>query len=667
MKKIVVKSITLENLMGCRNLTINFNQDITNIFADNGVGKSRIVDTFQWVLFGKNASGKADHGIKDTKDTSFNQQEHIGIIVLNVDGIDNSLKRIYKEKWTKKKGSETAEMTGHVTEYFFNDVPVSATKYSNKVDSILNEHVFKMITNPLFFTALPWTKQREVLTEICPAPSNEELAGESVEYQELIKNLVQGKELEDYRKQIAATIVKSKDLLKAIPTRIDEALKSKSEVFNWSELEKEKSEKEAELSKVETDLQDKSNAFDGLLAIENKKKLSANGIKTELGTIKQNLIAENSKNSTPDDSKLKTAKSTFETKQNDLITAENGLKTLETKKGNLEAEIKSIDEKLTAKRTELQTASGKQFVFDETQCVCPTCKREFESSDIEEKKKELKQNFNLAQSKEIEDIQNSGIRLKGEKESNELELKTVSERIEKGKKVVFDLKTEVKLWKGNVEIEQNSLNSIEVKEFDLEYALVSHAEYQSKLSEYNTILSTIQENPVIDNSELNSKKSELVQQIDDIKTKLRNKDQNDLVDQRVLALTEEQKELAANIASVEKEMFVIEKFNKLKVESIESQINNRFKYVKFRLFKDLINGGSEEVCEALVNGVPYSHANTAGRLNAGIDIINLFSEHYQVSGPIFLDNRESTSQIIETDSQIINLFVSEPDKTLRVE
>lgn len=666
MKTIIAKSATLQNLMGCQNLIINFNKDVTNIFGQNGSGKSRVVDTFNWVLFGKNAAGKSDHGIKNTKDTSFNQQEHIGIIVLDVDGQEITLKRIYKEKWVKPTGAEVAELKGHETKFEFNHVPMNAGDYAKKVESILNDSVFKMITNPLYFTSLDWKKQRDVLTEICPAPSNEELAGTSPEYLELISHLVQGKELEDYRKQVANTIVESKANLKAIPTRIDEALKSKVEIFAWDELEKEKVNSETSLATIEKTLTDKASAFDDLLKEENAKKLAANGVKNQIDTLKQNLINSSQNASKQDDSKLKLAQSQLSSKEAELLTAENGLKTLETKKLNLESDIKSLDEKLVAKRSELKTVSDKEFVFDETQCVCPTCKREFESGDVEAKKAELKQNFNLAQSKEIGEIQQSGIRLKNEKESAEAELKGIVERIANGTKIVFDTKTEIELLKGNVENEKSALQPIEETVFDLEKALSESKEYQTLLAEFDKINATIKENPEIDNTELNNQKAELTKLIDEIKTKLRNKDQNAAVDKRIEDLKIEQKNLASEIANVEKNLFVIDKFNKLKVESIEDQVNNRFKYVKFRLFKDLINGGTEEVCEALVDNVPYSFANTAGRLNAGLDIINLLSEHFQARACIFLDNRESTSHIIDTESQIINLIVSDSDEVLRV-
>jgi len=80
-----------------------------------------------------------------------------------------------------------------------------------------------------------------------------------------------------------------------------------------------------------------------------------------------------------------------------------------------------------------------------------------------------------------------------------------------------------------------------------------------------------------------------------------------------------------------------------------------------------VNGGQVETCQALIDGVPFSDANTASKINAGIDIINTLCNHYQVSAPIFIDNRESVVNLIPSQSQIINLIVSEPDKKLRVE
>jgi len=101
---------------------------------------------------------------------------------------------------------------------------------------------------------------------------------------------------------------------------------------------------------------------------------------------------------------------------------------------------------------------------------------------------------------------------------------------------------------------------------------------------------------------------------------------------------------------------------------LESKINSRFKLARFKLFEQQINGGLSECCETLYNGVPYSGGlNNGARINVGLDIINTLSEHYNFRAPIFIDNKEAITKLIETDSQVISLLVSEPDKKLRVE
>ena len=84
------------------------------------------------------------------------------------------------------------------------------------------------------------------------------------------------------------------------------------------------------------------------------------------------------------------------------------------------------------------------------------------------------------------------------------------------------------------------------------------------------------------------------------------------------------------------------------------------------MFEAQINGGEKETCEATINGVPFSDANTASKINAGVDIINTLCEYYQVHAPLFLDNRESVVTLVETKSQVINLIVSGEDKNLRI-
>ena len=60
-----------------------------------------------------------------------------------------------------------------------------------------------------------------------------------------------------------------------------------------------------------------------------------------------------------------------------------------------------------------------------------------------------------------------------------------------------------------------------------------------------------------------------------------------------------------------------------------------------------------------------SNANTAGQINAGIDIINTLSEYFELVAPIFIDNSECVNKIADTKGQLIKLVVTE-DKEIKI-
>ena len=86
------------------------------------------------------------------------------------------------------------------------------------------------------------------------------------------------------------------------------------------------------------------------------------------------------------------------------------------------------------------------------------------------------------------------------------------------------------------------------------------------------------------------------------------------------------------------------------------------------MFDDQLNGGLKELCDTTFEGIPYDGGlNRAAQYNVGLDIINTLSQHYLFSAPIFIDNAEAVTKLIDTDAQVIRLVVSEKDKKLRIE
>ena len=142
---------------------------------------------------------------------------------------------------------------------------------------------------------------------------------------------------------------------------------------------------------------------------------------------------------------------------------------------------------------------------------------------------------------------------------------------------------------------------------------------------------------------------------------------------RIAELEQEEKSLGAQYEEAEHALYLCDKFTRVKSALLNDKINEHFKTVKFQLFKqNITNDGIDDICDVLVPTsagafVPFSDANKAARLNAGIEIIGVLGEYYGVELPIFVDNAESVTHIIPTKGQLIRLVVSESDSELRLE
>ena len=669
MKTIQIKEINLTNFKGLRNEKISFEKN-TDIFGANGTGKTTIMDAFLWMLFGKDSTDRKDFEIKtlDKFNVAIPKIEHEVSAIILVDGIEISISKILKENWVKKRGSETTEFSGNVSEYYWDGVPMQQKAFQEKVSSVLDETIFKMITNPLAFNSLKWQDRRNVLIDIAGAISDSDLAAGNAEYENLVAQLTNGKTLAEYQKQILASIKKAKEDLKGIPTRIDEVSKSKPESFDFVNLGISLDMKEKALSKIDDEITDSTKAFDGKLQAINEKKTKANSLKSEIEIIKTNTQAQIESSLKPDTSTLDNFKRNLETKKGELSSYENGLNTLNTKTISINDQIRTYDSKLATLRTDWAAENAKELTFNDNDFHCPTCKREFEAGDVEGKKVEMLANFKTKKQNALAEINTKGANINTEKTALETELVGLNDRIKNGKKHIETLKSEIKTLEGSIETEASKTTATANIDKDslVRESLIKNSDYQAKIQELETLEASIEEVPMVDNSELKAKRASLVQDIDQIKSQLRNEDQIKAVDNRIADLEKEETALAQQIANVEKTQFVIERFNKLKIDTLEAKINEKFKFVNFRMFETQINGGESECCDALIDGVPFSDANTASKINAGLDIINTLCEFYQVTAPIFIDNRESIIKVIDIESQLINLIVSENDSKLRV-
>ena len=405
MKTIKLISIALTNFKGLKSTMINF-EDNTQIFGANGTGKTTIADAFTWLLFGKDTTDRKDFEIKtlDHNGKVIPQIDHEVSATLLVDNEPLTLRRVLKENWVKKRGNEEREFAGNVTELYWNDVPMSVTEFTRKVNEVLNEQVFKMITSPTYFNTIKWQDRRNLLIDIFGEVSNEEVAKGNTAFEKLLEKLTQGKTLEDYKAQISASIKKAKEDLKAIPARIDEVFRGKPEAQDFRVLEIELEGYSKKLEKVDSELADANKAYTSKLDAQRSDKLKANNIKSDIEIIEQNSKKEAQARLKPDTSILDTLVKEKSAKNQELESYENALKTLETKKEGIVNQTKSIDKQIADKRQQWHDENDKVLEFKEDDCNCPTCKQALPSGDIESKKAEAMQNFKNAKLQKLKQI-----------------------------------------------------------------------------------------------------------------------------------------------------------------------------------------------------------------------------------------------------------------------
>lgn len=644
--KILLKKLQIVNFKGCKSRTIEFDEQ-TVISGANRTGKTTLFDAFMWLLFGKNSSDSKDFSIKpysvDHKTTDRLDNEVSA--VLEIDGSIQTYKRVQREKWVKPRGEAVAVNDGNEILYFINDVPTKAGDYNKAISSLMAEQTFKLITSPAYFPSLNWSVKRDMLFHLAGGITDKDIAEGNPEFEQLLSmnsNLVKLKQ------ELSAKKLQLKKALDEIPHRIDEAMRSKPEPVDKLLVESQVAE-----------LQNKINDIEGKIASELKAHQATIDADKLIMTNIANLSSEKAKIATDERQKLfelstKQSSAINEVKgeisklDSDITSRKSGLSILEkqlaAKQSDLEAKRKEA--------TELQAATPK---FEGVEACCPTCKRDFPSEDVEAKKKELTENFNkdkVAKLKHLVDVGGS--------------LKAEVERIES---VIATEQNIINTLTGQKETLSSSLKTLqEITTSEaptLDSVLSKNAQYIQLTNDILELEARPKTDPV-NNDELVAVKKTYQEEINILSKSLSAIEQIEKTNVRIAELEKETTTLSQSIADLEKTEFAIERFTRAKIDTVESRINSMFSKVTFLMYKKQINGGENETCEILVNGVPYPDVNNADKINAGIDIINTFAKHAGVTAPIFVDNAEAVNELIETESQLIQLVVTtEPEFTIK--
>lgn len=643
MRSIIIKEIHFVNFKGFRNMTIEFNEDITTICGRNGSGKTSIFDGFTWLMFGKDSQDRKAFNIKtlDENGKAIPKLPHEVSAIIIVDGETIELCRRFNEKWVKRRGQIEEEFTGHEEERLYNNVPMSLKEWNEKISNICSEQVFKFITNPKYFVSQKPDVQRAMLFRMAGELSDADIAAGNDDFAALLASLT-GKTMEEYKKEIQAKKRRIKAEIEAIPERIDERKRDISALseYDYPAIEASIKDKQDKVAKIEAEMLDLSKKNE---AISQKR---SEAIK-ELGQLKERKLRleyEIKEKVTAEYRAAISKKNDIQSKISDL---ERNIQSLSNRRDGLKRTIEectSYREKLIA---EWKSINASAITFNENDFVCPTCKRPLDIDDIEKKQQEMTENFNLAKSSRLAENNRKGQENKKKMQEAEAAIISIDSEIKKASEDIEKLKS----------AEEYAINLVEPDAYPV---IEGNTEYK-KLSEEISAKEKALEGSSTNNVDTSSQKQELSllkSEIDSLKRTLANRETITRNTQRIGELEAQYKEGAQELADLERIEFTMAAFNKARIEAIDKRINGMFSLVKFKMYEQQINGGEIETCEAVVNGIPYSGQNNAMQINMGIDIINAICKFEGITAPIFIDNAESVNEFIPSHSQVIKLVVT---------
>lgn len=641
-----ILNLKMSNFRGIKAMEINFDGKDTDIFGANGTGKTTVANAICWLLLDRPATEEADF---DPKTIGAHGVKHSAAITLALDdGQELLLSKDFYEKWTRKRSAAEAEFTGNVTDYYIDGVGAKKKEYMAAVERACGVDIEKLkmlLVLGYFADTMKTEDKRKILFELAGEFTDEDVFAKKPDLNDLASYLVMPGStnktytIEQWRKIAADQRSSLNKKLELLPTRIDEAQKLIPEdMADETVLINKLQALDEERTKIE-EARASLNTADG-----QKESLRAaiSGLEVDLATKRAEYI----KKSGDANSKINAAIDELNTERRTLADDLDALKRQQKASETDCAQMKAERERLMKEYADVQ---AKQW--DHGQETCPSCGQPLPADRIEE----LRAAFNEEKSKKKDLINKRGQACSSDKIAAE------EARIDEAKAKIPAMEEKLKECQQRIENLRESLTEAPAFETTDAYWEITNRinDLQAKLQ---AGVGAPDETAKLHDEKLQSLKGEIQSVTLRIAQVRAAKDSK----KRVAELEQELRDTSASLEKIERGIHLCEEFTRTKAAMITDSVNGNFRFVRFVLFRDQINGGLKEICEPTVENkdgawVEYRSANYAAQINAKLDIIDTLNQHYKTNLPIIMDQGESVTAPLPVSEQLIRLIVSAPD------
>ncbi len=636
----------IKDFKGIHDLKIDFGGRNANIYGANASGKTSVYDAFLWLLFDRDSTNRKEFAVKP-RGPGGEEIHHLQTRVqghISHGGEILVLKKILREKWIKKRGESIRTYAGNETEYLMDGVPYSRGEYQAKIAKIIDEETFRMITSPGHFnTAVSWQERREKLFKLAGYMEEEDQTVALLPEFESIREYLRGKNVQEARRTLQFSLKKLKEEMQAIPVRMDEIQRGMPAAAGWNAMEDKRECARKRMEEIERKLASRQaiarTGAERICRIGNirrQMKERVESIRLDVGRQKREAAFE------LEDLRTRIERCGRQTEEA-LCEAASAAREAEI----LQKEAGDLQNKLGETRRA-------EFILPRQAGICALCGQALpdEMARLEEQ----------TQRKAFE----------GRKEQEAARLQAKLEEAAQGVKNLQRKAAAARRRAKECGAQGEGLEERAGKLKQTAAQTTPEPEPESD-EEYRRLARLLEAeerkvSPENDGEikELLAQKRAAEDEIFQIERSLAVRTQIEAAKKRLAQLVREKESLFAEAGKKERMLTDLEKFAAYKCSLMEKKINAMFRSVKWKLFDLQINGGISECCECLIGGVPYADANSAARINTGLEIIDVFSRENKVSAPIFIDNRESVGELFPVRAQVVNLIVS-GEKTLRIE
>lgn len=643
MKSISLKSMHIENFKGIKALDAAFGRT-TTISGRNGSGKSSVYDAYLWALFNKDWRGNEPQVQPLTKD---NEPIHDVVtsvtLVLDVDGVEMTVERKQKEDWAQPRGTTERVLKGNTQERLINATPYGVREFDEKLSTICPVKDWIILSSIDAFMGMKMEERRAKLQSLTNIISDEQLA---VDFPHVLKALTEGKSLEELKRQNKLTKDAAKGNLILIPARIDQQEKLREEV-NEDELKADDAKTRAYKADLEKQLADHIANRPESASDELAKQLAESN--RRLSEMRQSAMAEVEKSST--------------IRYQMLFAKQQALQTARLEKSSMSAKKATLTKELADKRQSLtQTAESwreaNSVVYtDNIQTVCPTCGHKLSAEKVAEARTNAITAFCNEKKERLSRYEATGKELTEAIDTLNAEIAELESALAKYDEQIGALEAEIE----NVKTTYTSKSLEDILAGMPEYAdeQGNHDRIQQAINEAASGAQSAQDEYKRIAQELQVRIQQAEFTIRTISGNLGAVARNRRIDEEKARLEQEMQDYQQSLADCEQIEDEIAAFRKRKITIVEEAVSSLFTMVKWKMFEaNKTNDGEKELCQAIIDGIPYEQTNTANRVNGGIDIINGLSIAMGVNVPLFVDNSESVTDIQPTPSQLITLVVT---------